>query len=241
MKTLTLLMSLSVAMVLVTGCSTTPATSMQRAELDSDVQYAISRAQREDPGMKRFFDGSAGYAVFPNVGKGAVAVGAAYGRGELFEKGVMTGYCTLTQATVRDSPRAHWLLGAAHRVANEHDEAEFHLHEALKRCRQINLVEFEACILVDLARLRVDQGNVVPAQRLAEEALVITERCGYVLQGADARLELAKLAFGRGDEGAGMEHAREAKRLATCDGPPDYTYKVAYDEACALLKAHGES
>jgi tetratricopeptide (TPR) repeat protein len=32
------------------------------------------------------------------------------------------------------------------------------------------------------------------------------------------------------------EHAAEARRLATCDGPPDYTYKVAYDEAGALLE-----
>jgi len=33
-----------------------------------------------------------------------------------------------------------------------------------------------------------------------------------------------------------LTHAREARRLATCDGPPDYTYKVAYDEAGALLR-----
>jgi hypothetical protein len=25
------------------------------------------------------------------------------------------------------------------------------------------------------------------------------------------------------------------RAVATCDGPPDYTYKVAYDEAGALL------
>ena len=29
-------------------------------------------------------------------------------------------------------------------------------------------------------------------------------------------------------------------RLATCDGPPDGTYKVAYDEAGALLERLGE-
>lgn len=73
------------------------------------------------------------------------------------------------------------------------------------------------------------------ARRLAEEALVITERSGYVLQGADARLELAKLALARGDKAIALEHAKEARRLATCDGPPDYTYKAAYDEAGALL------
>jgi hypothetical protein len=48
-------------------------------------------------------------------------------------------------------------------------------------------------------------------------------------------LELAKLALARGEKAAGLEHAKEALRLATCDGPPDYTYKAAYDEAGTLL------
>jgi tetratricopeptide (TPR) repeat protein len=135
----------------------------------------------------------------------------------------------------RDYVRAHWLLGAAHRVAGQADEAERHLHEALERCRRINMVEMEGNILIDLARLRAATGAPDEARRLAEEALVITERSGYVLQGADANLELAKLALARGDKAAALEHAKEARRLATCDGPPDYTYKAAYDEAGALL------
>lgn len=141
-----------------------------------------------------------------------------------------------------DYVHAHWLLGAAHRVASPStgsgqasDEAERHLHEALERCRRINLVELEAGILIDLARLRAASGALDEAQRLAEEALVITERSGYVLQGADAHLELARLALARSDKGAALDHAKEARRLATCDGPPDYTYKAAYDEAGALL------
>lgn len=136
----------------------------------------------------------------------------------------------------RDYVRAHWLLGAAHRVAGEHAEAEHHLHEALERCRRISAVDAEADILIDLARLRAATGKPDEAQRLAEEALLITERSGYVLQGADAHLELAKLALARGDKPTAKTHATEARQLATCDGPPDYTYKVAYDEAGALLE-----
>jgi tetratricopeptide (TPR) repeat protein len=136
----------------------------------------------------------------------------------------------------RDIVRAEWLLGTAHRVAGQHDEAERHLHEALERCRRINMVDHEADILIDLARLRPATGSPNEAQRLAEDALLITERSGYVLQGADAHLELAKLALARGDKTAALEHAKKAKELATCDGPPDYTYKAAYDEACALLE-----
>jgi tetratricopeptide (TPR) repeat protein len=136
----------------------------------------------------------------------------------------------------RDYVSGHWLLGAAYRVAGKFDEAERHLHEALERCRRINNVETEADILIDLARLRAATGDPDEAQRLAEEALLISGRSGYVMQGADAHLELAKLALSRGDRKLAKEHAQEAKALATCDGPPDYTYKAAYDEAEALLK-----
>jgi tetratricopeptide (TPR) repeat protein len=130
---------------------------------------------------------------------------------------------------------AHWLLGAAHRVAGQPDGAERHLHEALERCRRINNVEHEADILIDLARLRAATGAADEAGRLAEEARLIAERSGYVLQGADAHLELARLAGARGNLAAARRHAEEAHRLATCDGPPDYTYKAAYEEAAALL------
>jgi len=148
----------------------------------------------------------------------------------------------------RDYVRAHWLLGAAQRANGDWGEADRHLAEALARCRGINMVEMEADILLDLARLRADTAltpgpspktgrgeSLDEAQRLAEEALLIADRCGYVLQGADAHLFLAHLALERGEREAAREHARQARELATCDGPPDYTYKVAYDEAGALL------
>jgi hypothetical protein len=148
-------------------------------------------------------------------------------------------YALIARPVERDYVRAHWLLGAAYRVAEQFDPAEHHLHEALERCRRIDAVEAEADILIDLARLRAATGAPNEAQRFAEEALLITERSGYVLQGADAHLELAKLAISRDDRKLGKEHAQEAKALATCDGPPDYTYKAAYDEAEALLKKLG--
>jgi len=70
----------------------------------------------------------------------------------------------------------------------------------------------------------------------AQEALIITERSDYVLQGADVHLFLAEMALEDGDEEKALEHARKARQLAICDGPPDHTYKVAYDEAGALLE-----
>ena len=111
----------------------------------------------------------------------------------------------------------------------------------MERWRRINCVEAEADILMDVARLRAASGAPNEAQRLAEEALVITERSGYVLQGADAHLELAQLARARGDKATALEQAQEARRLATCDGPPHHTYQAAYDEAGALLAQLGGS
>lgn len=136
----------------------------------------------------------------------------------------------------RDYVRAHWLLGAAHRVAGDTDKAGQHLHEALQRCRHINAVDAEADILIDLARLHAATTNPAEARRRTDEALTLADRCGYGLQAADARLELVKLALAQSDHRAALEHAAAAQRLATCDGPPDHTYRAAYDEAVALLK-----
>ena len=66
--------------------------------------------------------------------------------------------------------------------------------------------------------------------------MTITERSSYVPQGADVRIFLAQMAREDGDKGKALAHARKARQLATCDGPPDHTYKVAYDEAGALLE-----
>jgi hypothetical protein len=122
--------------------------------------------------------------------------------------------------------------------------AEENLSKALNLCRQINMVDAEADILLDLARLRYAQNDFKDAQEKASEALVITERSGYVLQGADVNLFLATLALEdykleglkvKSNEEAAIFHAKEALRLATCDGG-EYTYKVAYEEAKAMLE-----
>ena len=130
----------------------------------------------------------------------------------------------------------HWLLGAAYRFNEQFDLAENHLAESLRRDRSINLVDTEADILLDLARLRYDQKNYEEAKTLAEEALTITERCGYVLQGADVNLFLAQYALEQEkDKAKAKEYAETALKLAYCDGPP-YYYKVAYHEAERFLE-----
>jgi len=135
----------------------------------------------------------------------------------------------------RDIILAHWLLGAVYRLDKQITFAEFHLSEALTRTREINFIQSEANILLDLARLRYDQKNYEEAESLADEALIITERCGYVLQGADVNLFLAQYALEQEkDKAKAKEYAETALKLAYCDGPP-YYYKVAYEEAERML------
>jgi len=47
-----------------------------------------------------FFIHCYGYAVFPNIGKGAFVVGGAYGKGRVYEHGKYVGDTSLTQVSV---------------------------------------------------------------------------------------------------------------------------------------------
>ena len=69
-------------------------------ELQLDVAKAILDIQKADPGIKKFFDGAAGYAVFPKVGKGGMGVGGAYGKGLLIVDDKAVGNTSLSQVTV---------------------------------------------------------------------------------------------------------------------------------------------
>jgi tetratricopeptide (TPR) repeat protein len=136
----------------------------------------------------------------------------------------------------REYVRNFWLLGAVYRSNNDLTLAEENLSKALNLCRQINNVEHEADILLDLARLCYAQGDFKDAQEKVSEALLITERSGYVLQGADVNLFLAQYALEQEHNKAkAKQYAEEAKKLATCDGPP-YYYRVAYEEAERMLE-----
>lgn len=129
----------------------------------------------------------------------------------------------------RDFVRAEWLIGAAlvaglnltpapflTRRGETFLDAERHLTEALMRCRRINLVESEAGILLEWAKLRfvqareqtADNGqqttNIVVGRRssavalmdesfnFAIEALQIAERCEYRLDQAEIHNFLAE-------------------------------------------------
>jgi lipid-binding SYLF domain-containing protein len=82
------------------GCRTAPSTADGKADLEARAEVALSKAKVADASLARMARDSAGQAVFPSVGKGAIGVGGAYGKGVLYERGAIVGYCDLTQATV---------------------------------------------------------------------------------------------------------------------------------------------
>jgi tetratricopeptide (TPR) repeat protein len=68
----------------------------------------------------------------------------------------------------------------------------------------------------------------------AEEARLIAERSGYVLDLADIHNFLAQLALDAGQREEAGRLAQQAHDYAWCDGPP-YAYQPALDEANRLL------
>jgi lipid-binding SYLF domain-containing protein len=88
------------ALATLSGCATAPTSTEGRTELSRNVDTALAKAKAQDPTLEGFLNKAYGYAIFPSVGKGAVGVGGAYGRGEVFERGRKIGYCDLSQVTI---------------------------------------------------------------------------------------------------------------------------------------------
>ncbi|MFM1945371.1 MAG: hypothetical protein RI897_4353 [Verrucomicrobiota bacterium] len=72
----------------------------EKAELTEEVESTREMFEKADEGIGEVFKTSAGFAIFPKVAKGGLGVGAARGKGQLFEKGQMIGETTLTQVTI---------------------------------------------------------------------------------------------------------------------------------------------
>jgi lipid-binding SYLF domain-containing protein len=69
-------------------------------EMELDVAKAILDVKKADPGIEKFFNEAAGYAVFPSVGKGAIGVGGAHGKGLVIVNDKAIGKTSLSQVTV---------------------------------------------------------------------------------------------------------------------------------------------
>ncbi len=60
----------------------------------------IAAFKKTDPGINTFFKEAHGYAVFPEITKGAIGIGGAAGDGTVFERGTAIGSSSMTQVTI---------------------------------------------------------------------------------------------------------------------------------------------
>lgn len=144
----------------------------------------------------------------------------------------------------RDVIRAEWLLGLAsvymayqedgQRAAAFLREAELHLREALHRCRRIDMVDYEADLLLAWARLHHAKGEKQRAKECATEALDITNRSDFRVLRADIYNLLARLEWEDGNWRETRRLAESALRDATCNDHP-FCYVSALEEAKQLL------
>jgi lipid-binding SYLF domain-containing protein len=82
-----------------TACSTTPPSGDQQ-NLMNNADSAYKDFMTGDPTLVDFMKNSYGYAIFPSIGKGAIGIGGAYGRGVVYEQGTRVGWTDVTQGTL---------------------------------------------------------------------------------------------------------------------------------------------
>jgi lipid-binding SYLF domain-containing protein len=75
-------------------------TAIAGGDLRTEAEQAIKALTSADWGLTNFFNGSAGFVVFPSVGKGGLVIGGERGKGVLYEKGKPIGEATLTEINV---------------------------------------------------------------------------------------------------------------------------------------------
>ena len=92
-------MKIMIALVAIGVCGSL---SLARAadKMDEEVKEAIEAFKKADKDIEEFFKSAKGYAVFPGVAKGGIGIGAARGKGQVFEGEKQVGNATLTQASI---------------------------------------------------------------------------------------------------------------------------------------------
>lgn len=94
--------NLTAAMIAIAlaACATAPKSASGKEELQTSANSALQVMMQKDPGLGETLSRSAGYAVFPNIGKGGLVAGAAHGRGILYEAGRPVGFVELSQGSL---------------------------------------------------------------------------------------------------------------------------------------------
>lgn len=75
--------------------------SLAQADSYSDTIEVFQKS----PAVQPFFKECYGYAVFPTIGKGGIGIGGAYGTGQVYQGGKVTGKTSLVKVSIG------WQLG----------------------------------------------------------------------------------------------------------------------------------
>jgi lipid-binding SYLF domain-containing protein len=76
------------------------AASAWDAEGEKNALAAIDEFKKADPSIDAFFNDAYGYAVFPEITKGAIGIGGAGGDGTVFQGGTSIGSSSMSQVTI---------------------------------------------------------------------------------------------------------------------------------------------
>jgi lipid-binding SYLF domain-containing protein len=134
-------------------------------KLITDSKAAKNAFIKADGLMQNLFDKSYGYAIFPNVGKGAIGIGGASGNSIVYQGGKVTGKASMKQVTVG----FQW-GGQAYR-----EVIFFENKETLDRFKQ-NKVEFSAQASA-VAATKGASGNV----KYANGVMIFTQEKGGLM------------------------------------------------------------
>ncbi len=92
--------TIALTMSVLVGCSTAPTTTAEQEDLVHKAQTERDEWSKVDPGVEALAKNSQGAAFFPEVTKGGLGIGGAYGRGVVYERGQHIGYADITQGTL---------------------------------------------------------------------------------------------------------------------------------------------
>lgn len=100
MKTSNIFKTGFIGLICLSSVITTNAQEEKEKRLMDDAQNAKAEFIKADQPIENWFNKAYAYVIFPNVGKGAVGVGAAAGNGILYEQGKPVGSASMKQLSI---------------------------------------------------------------------------------------------------------------------------------------------
>ena len=89
-----------ILVALVTFTTTAFAQNAKDKRIMNDAKRAKKTLLDTNSGLESFFESSAGYVIFPNVGKGGFIIGGASGNGVVYESGEAVGMADLKKLNI---------------------------------------------------------------------------------------------------------------------------------------------